>query len=546
MVVLLEWDQHGIVAAPFGGSPMRLSVQDVLDCAPIQVDAQSGQRLAAMASASAEPKLAHVAQIKTDLYFSFDTGETLVLTPPDLAPYLQPSAPRASMQGWQTMPVHAFSYAAYQSDDACLLRCLQHVARFGWALLTGASDQPGLVEEAIGRFGFLRETNYGRIFEVRSTADARNLAFTSLGLEPHTDNPYRDPVPGLQLLHCLSNSVEGGETRLIDGFAAAQTLRVIAPDDFEILASTPVRFGWGDAGNRFEASKPVIELALDGSIACIRYNNRSFRSIDAPVDQRRAWRKAILALADILNAPSSGIELKLGSGDFLIFDNSRILHGRRSFVDSPTSVRHLQGAYADRDGLYSKMSVLAAQEIDRRMAQLDALFSSVAMALNYGENLSIRDHQLQAAELALEQGHDATIIAACLLHDIGWALPEDARGHEHSGADFLAEIFGPSIADPVRLHVMAKRFLVTEFPDYRACLSQASLDTLARQGGPLTTEEARQFSKAPGFDAAILVRRIDDEAKMVDKPTADYSAYSGMLKGLIANAISMEEVADAH
>lgn len=545
MVVLIEWDQHGLVVAPLGGSPVRLSVQDVLDCAPAKVDAQSGQRLTAMASASVEPKLVHVAQTKTDMHFSFDTGETLILTPEDLAPYLQPSSPRPIMQGWRTMPVHSFSYAAYQSDDACLLRCLQHVARFGWALLSGASDQPGLVEEAIARFGFLRETNYGRIFEVRSTTAANNLAFTSLGLEPHTDNPYRDPVPGLQLLHCLSNSVDGGETRLIDGYGAAQILRVIAPDDFEILSSTPVRFGWGDAGNSFETSKPVIELDLDGSIKCIRYNNRSFRAIDAPAEQRRAWRKAILALADILEAPGSGIDLKLGSGDLLIFDNSRILHGRRSFVDSPTSVRHLQGAYADRDGLYSRLSVLAAQEIDRRMDRLDTLFSSAAMSLNYGENLSIRDHQLQAAELAVEQGHEANIIAACLLHDIGWAMPEDARGHEDSGADFLSEIFGPSVADPVRLHVLAKRFLVAEFQEYRACLSQASLDTLARQGGPLTPEEALQFSKAPGVDAAILVRRIDDEAKMVDKRTADFSAYTGMLKGLIAKSVEMGAAGDA-
>lgn len=540
MIVLREWDQHGLMVAPLGGAPVRLSVDDVLECAPAHLDGQSGQRRAAMAMASGKVGLAHVAQTGDDWHFSFDTGDSLALTSQHLMPYVIPDSPRPSIEGWRTTPVQTFHYTAYKSDDAYLLSCLQNVARFGFVLLKGASDQPGMVEEAISRFGFLRETNYGRIFDVRSTADANNLAFTSLGLEPHTDNPYRDPVPGLQLLHCLSNSGDGGETRLIDGFAAAQTLRVNAPDHFEILASTPVRFGWGDTGNSLQASKPVIELALDGSIACIRFNNRAFRSIDAPVDQRRAWRKAIVALADIINAPGSGIDLKLNPGDVLILDNSRVLHGRRSFEDSPSRVRHLQGAYADRDGLFSTLSVLASQEIDRRMNRLDALFSSSAMALNYGENLSIRAHQLQAAALAVEQGYEANIIAACLLHDIGWALPEDARGHEHSGADFLAEIFGSSVADPVRFHVMAKRFLVTEYPEYRACLSQASLDTLKAQGGYLTTDEALQFSKTSAFDAAIRVRRMDDAAKIVDKPTPDFSVYASMLKELIAQNIGSE------
>jgi len=540
MIVLREWDQHGVTVAPLGGAPVRLSVDDVLECAPAHLDGQSGQRRTAMAMASDKVGLIHVAQIGDDWHFSFDTGDSLALTSQSLTHYVMPEPPRPSIVGWQTMPVHAYEYAAYNSNDAYRLSCLQHVARFGWVLLTGASDQPGIVEEAISRFGFLRETNYGRIFDVRSTADANNLAFTSLGLEPHTDNPYRDPVPGLQLLHCLSNSGDGGETLLVDGFAAAQTLRVNAPDHFEILASTPVRFGWGDTGNSFQASKPVIELALDGSIACIRFNNRAFRSIDAPVDQRRAWREAIVALADIINAPASGIDLKLNPGDVLILDNSRVLHGRRSFEDSPSRVRHLQGAYADRDGLFSTLSVLASQEIDRRMDQLDALFSSSAMALNYGENLSIRAHQLQAAALAVEQGYAANIIAACLLHDIGWAMPDDARGHEHSGADFLVEIFGSSVADPVRFHVMAKRFLVTEYTVYRACLSQASLDKLEAQGGFLTADEALQFSKTSAFDAAIRVRRMDDAAKIIDKPTSDFSAYASMLKELIVQNICTE------
>ena len=74
--------------------------------------------------------------------------------------------------------------------------------------------------DVIKQFGFVRETNYGPLFEVRTEVHPTNLAFTNLGLGCHLDNPYRDPVPGLQLLHCLESSTEGGESILQDGFQA--------------------------------------------------------------------------------------------------------------------------------------------------------------------------------------------------------------------------------------------------------------------------------------------------------------------------------------
>jgi gamma-butyrobetaine dioxygenase len=76
-------------------------------------------------------------------------------------------------------------------------------------------------------FGYVRETNYGRLFDVRVEPEPGNLAFTSREIRPHTDNPYRDPVPTVQLLHCLRAAVkgdgadDGGDTGLVDGFAAA-------------------------------------------------------------------------------------------------------------------------------------------------------------------------------------------------------------------------------------------------------------------------------------------------------------------------------------
>ena len=67
-----------------------------------------------------------------------------------------------------------------------------------------------MVLEVAATFGYVRETNYGRLFDVRVEPDPDNLAFTSREIAPHTDNPYRDPVPTLQLLHCLRDARSDG------------------------------------------------------------------------------------------------------------------------------------------------------------------------------------------------------------------------------------------------------------------------------------------------------------------------------------------------
>lgn len=95
----------------------------------------------------------------------------------------------------------------------------------GVAFLRDVPTTPAGLRRVVSLFGYIRETNYGPIFDVRTEATANNLAYTSDGLMLHTDNPYREPVPGLQLLHCIENSAEGGESILADGFAVALRLK---------------------------------------------------------------------------------------------------------------------------------------------------------------------------------------------------------------------------------------------------------------------------------------------------------------------------------
>ena len=203
----------------------------------------------------------------------------------------------------------------------------------------------------------MRETNFGALFDVRSTPQATDLAYTSVALDPHTDNPYRAPVPGIQLLHCLVNETSGGLSTLVDGFAVAQALRTQHPGAFDILASTPVRFKYIDADTELTASAPPIELDVTGALKAIHFSPRlDFVPLFA-APRLAAYYQARQLFDHRLRAPDFEIRFLLAAGDLVMFDNCRLLHGRTGF-DPAEGLRHLQGCYIDIDGPRSLYRVL--------------------------------------------------------------------------------------------------------------------------------------------------------------------------------------------
>src|SRR5208282_6061930 len=112
----------------------------------------------------------------------------------------------------------------------------------GIAFMSGVPPVEGGILEAMVLIGRVSETNYGLVFDVRSVPQPENLAYSDFGLGLHTDNPYREPVPGFQALHALLASPEGGDSLFADGFALAEHARVTAPDAFALLTQTPVPF----------------------------------------------------------------------------------------------------------------------------------------------------------------------------------------------------------------------------------------------------------------------------------------------------------------
>lgn len=247
-------------------------------------------------------------------------------------------------------------YAAVCRDRRTLLGWLRDVERLGFALLRGVPTTPGAVCEVVSLFGYVRETNYGRLFDVVSVEEPQNLAFTALALGNHTDNPYRDPVPQLQLLHCLEAAGEGGESIVVDGFAAAERLRRDAPEAFDLLTRTTVPFRYVEPGSvDLRHRAPLIELDAGGDLRTVRYNSRSIGPVDLEADAVPAFYAAHRRFGRLLHDPAMTVGFRLGPGDLFIVDNRRVLHGRRGFGGGR---RHLQGTYADADSLMSKLRVL--------------------------------------------------------------------------------------------------------------------------------------------------------------------------------------------
>ena len=266
-------------------------------------------------------------------------------------------------QGGAELPVADF--AMVNRAPHHLRDWLSDLLSHGVARLTGGPVQDRALFQVVDLFGHVRETNYGRHFEVRTTVNPENLAYTGLGLQAHTDNPYRDPVPTVQVLYCLESSAAGGENMVVDGFAAARRLSQENPDGFRLLSRHCARFEYaGDGDTILRSRRPMIELAPDGELVAIRFNNRSCTTLtDVPFDEMEAYYQAYRHLGDIIDDPDMQVSFRLEPGECFVVDNTRVLHARRAY--SGTGTRWLQGCYADLDGMRSRLAVL---ERDQQVA----------------------------------------------------------------------------------------------------------------------------------------------------------------------------------
>mmetsp|Transcript_18084 Transcript_18084/g.22796 ORF Transcript_18084/g.22796 Transcript_18084/m.22796 type:complete len:332 (-) Transcript_18084:2-997(-) len=235
---------------------------------------------------------------------------------------------------------------------------------------------------------------YGSTFHVQtalSNAKCNNIAYSNSYLCPHQDLAYYESKPGFQLLHCITNDkdlIDGGESLLIDVMAAAHSFRSMAPVYFDTLTKCHATFVKQRRGACMTYTRPHIQLSYHHHHHHHHYNSSGNGTIndserrqeppppappkgeivavhwappfEGPLTIAPAMLKSYFqayaafelmvdkSIDPMERSESAGIDLELAMalskyaheytweyrlrpGEMIVFNNTRMLHGRKEF-----------------------------------------------------------------------------------------------------------------------------------------------------------------------------------------------------------------------
>ncbi len=246
-------------------------------------------------------------------------------------------------------------YGAVLSDAAGRLRLLDHLRDYGICLVRDVPPRPGELESFSSSFGPMAETDAGAVFEivVQHEEASHSVANLTRDLMPHTDDSYRETVPGVIFFHCLDVADdESGRSIFVDGFQIAEVLRREAPSAFDLLTRYAAPFRRRTGNIDMEACGPLIKVADDGRVTGVRINNLFAAPFALPEAVVEPYYMAYRQLMRLYMDRRYWITERLRSGDLMIFDNHRLLHGRTA-ISGHNLRRHLRYCSVARDYLYS-------------------------------------------------------------------------------------------------------------------------------------------------------------------------------------------------
>ncbi len=274
--------------------------------------------------------------------------------------------------------VKFLNYEEFLSNDSVLYEALDQLKIYGLVFIRGIPDDSAAVESVAGRIGNLRDSFYGRTWDVKSVLQAKNVAYTHQFLGFHMDLLYMSDPPGLQFLHCIRNSCEGGLSMFSDSFYAAMQVWKEDPALFNALVSNKTYYHYDNAGEHYRKAHATVVLdptvKAGGDIPSIDHVNWSppfqapFALSDGVLDKNsisrfREYMEASKRFAFHAEATENTFQYRLGEGECVIFNNRRTLHARTAF-DIQSGERWLKGAYVDTDVFLSRYRVLRRRFVE--------------------------------------------------------------------------------------------------------------------------------------------------------------------------------------
>lgn len=237
-------------------------------------------------------------------------------------------------------------------------------------LLTPENSPLWPVAKLASRFGYIKPTFYGMLFDVKNEKNAKNIANTNVFLPLHMDLCYYESPPGLQLLHFIHNSTLGGENVFSDSFAGAKYVYDNDRDAYEALKKVPLTFHYDNNGEYYYYMRPLIVedsylAKLDGSphIKEVNYSPPFQGPLELTVNGEDPklfddFMRGMVMFEDFVNDPENQLIQKMPENSCVVFDNRRVLHSRLEFSDSNGGDRWLMGCYVDGDAYRSKLRTL--------------------------------------------------------------------------------------------------------------------------------------------------------------------------------------------
>ena len=242
-------------------------------------------------------------------------------------------------------------------EEKIMYESLLDFYKYGFVIFENVPTKDNFIVNFANSIGSIRRTNFGEFFNVKSKPNPNDLAYTSLPLAPHTDNPYRKPVPCIQLLHCIENEVGGGLSTLVDGLAVTEELKKEHSSFFQILTEIKVRFQFVDDNVVLEDWAEMIQLDENKRLKQVRFSPRLDFVPLMDKEKLELYYAARNKISEMYNSEKFRIEFKLKPGDLLMMDNYRLLHGRTEY-NANEGNRFLQGCYIDYDSTEGKLKHL--------------------------------------------------------------------------------------------------------------------------------------------------------------------------------------------